>query len=35
MAESYEGHRDRMRRRFREHGLDNFSDRDVLELLLF
>lgn len=35
MAESYIGHRDRMRQRFREHGLDNFSDRDVLELLLF
>ena len=35
MPESYIGHRDRMRRRFREHGLDNFSDRDVLELLLF
>ncbi len=35
MPESYIGHRDRMRQRFREHGLDNFSDRDVLELLLF
>ncbi len=34
MAESYIGHRDRMRQRFRDHGLDNFSDRDVLELLL-
>ena len=35
MAESYLGHRERMRTRFREHGLDNFSDRDVLELLLY
>lgn len=35
MAESYQGHRERMRTRFREHGLDNFSDRDVLELLLY
>ena len=28
-------HRERMRRRFMEHGLDNFSDHNVLELLLF
>ena len=35
MQESYLGHRDRMRQRFRAHGLDNFSDRDVLELLLY
>ena len=35
MAESYLGHRERMRQRFRDHGLDNFSDRDVLELLLY
>lgn len=30
-----EGHRDRMRRRFLRHGLDNFDDHNVLELLLF
>lgn len=30
----HEGHRDRMKERFREHGLDNFSDHNVLELLL-
>ena len=35
MPESYIGHRDRRRQRFREHGLDNFSDRDLLELLLY
>ncbi len=30
-----EGHRERMRRRFLRHGLDNFDDHNVLELLLF
>lgn len=29
------GHRSRMRRRFLYHGLDNFADHEVLELLLF
>jgi DNA repair protein RadC len=28
------GHRERLRRRFREHGLDNFQDYEVVELLL-
>ncbi len=28
-------HRERMRRRFMEHGLDNFEDHSILELLLF
>lgn len=32
---THEGHRERMRHRFLEHGLDNFSDVNVLELLLF
>ena len=31
----HEGHRERMKRRFAEHGLDNFDDVNVLELLLF
>lgn len=30
-----EGHRDRMKQRFLDHGLDNFNDHNVLELLLF
>lgn len=30
-----DGHRERMRRRFLRHGLDNFDDHNVLELLLF
>jgi len=29
------GHRERLKQRFREHGLDNFTDIQVLELLLF
>ena len=29
------GHRARMKQRFREYGLDNFNDHQVLELLLF
>lgn len=31
----HDGHRDRMRQRFTEHGLENFDDHTVLELLLF
>lgn len=31
----HEGHRQRLRRRFRAEGLDNFDERHVLELLLF
>ena len=31
----HDGHRQRMKRRFLEHGLDNFDDVNVLELLLF
>lgn len=31
----HEGHRARLRRRFREEGLDGFEDHQVLELLLF
>lgn len=31
----HEGHRERLKRRFIEHGLDNFEDHQVLELLLF
>lgn len=31
----HKGHRQRMKRRFLEHGLDNFDDVNVLELLLF
>lgn len=31
----HDGHRERMRRRFLDHGLDNFDDHNVLELLLF
>lgn len=29
------GHRDRMRRRFREESLDNFADHEILEMLLY
>ena len=32
---THDGHRERMRRRFRETGLDGFQDHEVLELLLF
>lgn len=35
MDNIHDGHRDRMKRRFAEHGLDNFDDVNVLELLLF
>ena len=31
----HEGHRQRMKNRFLTHGLDNFDDHNVLELLLF
>ena len=31
----HDGHRERLRTRFAEHGLDNFDDHSVLELLLF
>ena len=31
----HDGHRQRMKKRFLEHGLDNFDDVNVLELLLF
>ena len=31
----HEGHRDRLRQRFLEEGLENFQDHNVLELLLF
>ena len=34
MGGIHDGHRDRLRERFREHGLDNFSDVNVLEMLL-
>ena len=31
----HDGHRDRLRQKFAEHGLDPFADHEVLELLLF
>ena len=31
----HDGHRERMKKRFEEHGLENFDDHSVLELLLF
>ena len=31
----HDGHRERMKNRFTEHGLENFDDHNVLELLLF
>lgn len=31
----HEGHRERMKNRFKNHGLENFDDHNVLELLLF
>jgi len=31
----HQGHRERMKRRFQEHGLENFDDHSILELLLF
>ena len=31
----HSGHRERMKKRFLEHGLDNFDDHSALELLLF
>ena len=35
MANTHEGHRARLKNRFMLHGLDNFDDHNVLELLLF
>ena len=31
----HNGHRQRMRKRFLDHGIDNFDDHNVLEMLLF
>ena len=31
----HDGHRQRMKQRFARHGLDNFDDVNVLELLLY
>ena len=31
----HDGHRERKREQFRQHGLDSFADHEVLELLLF
>ena len=35
MNASHEKHRSRMRKKYRENGLDSFADHEVLELLLF
>lgn len=35
MPNVHEGHRDRLKRKFRDHGLDSFTDVEALELLLF
>ncbi len=35
MAEPHKGHRERLKRRFLENGLDDFTDIQALELLLF
>lgn len=35
MESIHKGHRERLRRRFAEHGLDSFSDIEAIELLLF
>ncbi|MFA9381953.1 MAG: RadC family protein [Acetanaerobacterium sp.] len=35
MPDIHEGHRERVKRRFEESGLDSFSDHNILELLLF
>lgn len=35
MESIHKGHRERLRRRFVEHGLDSFSDIEAIELLLF
>ena len=32
---THDGHRERKRRQFREHGIDAFADHEVLELLLY
>ena len=31
----HDGHRERLKRQFREGGLENFTDYQILELLLF
>ena len=35
MSNTHGGHRERLKNRFLEHGLDNFNDLNALELLLF
>ena len=35
MAATHDGHRKRMRERFRISGLEGFSEHEVLELILF
>ena len=35
MDNIHKGHRDRLRRRFREEGLTHFEDLHILELMLF
>lgn len=35
MESIHKGHRERLRKRFSEHGLDSFSDIEALEMLLF
>ena len=35
MSNFHEGHRQRLKKRFMEHGLDSFDDHHVLEILLF
>ena len=35
MPNVHEGHRDRLKRKFRDHGLGSFTDVEALELLLF
>ena len=35
MNHPHQGHRERLRQRYLNHGLDSFADHEVLELLLF
>ena len=35
MAGAHDGHRSRMRERFRREGLNGFADHEALELMLF
>ena len=35
MSKPHEGHRERMRNRFRTEGLENFADHEILELMLY